>query len=73
MKKVLKTEKVMTPAEWEAEAVDFMPVELEKWYAPEILNYALQAQDFIFRTMTQMELRPKRSFARRLAKEKGKK
>lgn len=70
---IVRNEKVMTATEWEAEAVDFMPVELDKMFAADVLLYAQQAQDFIFRTMMQMELRPSRSFIRRLAKQKGKK
>ena len=68
-----KPVKIMTAAEWEGEAVDFMPVELDKIFAADVLQYAQEAQDFIFKTMTQMELRPSRSFIRLLAKEKGKK
>lgn len=65
-----KIVKVQTPAEWEAEAVDFIPVELDKMFAADVLKYAQEAQDFIFRTMGQMEVRPRRSFLRRLAKGK---
>lgn len=61
--------KIMTSKEWEAEAVDFMPVELEKWFAKDILQYAIAAQAFIFKTMSEMEVRPKRSLVRKLAKE----
>lgn len=68
-----KPVKVMTAIEWEAEAVDFMPAELDKMFAADVLKFAKEAQDFIFKTMDQMELRPSRSFIRRLAKEKGKK
>lgn len=65
-----KAAKVMTAIEWEAEAVDFMPAELNKMSAADVLKYALEAQDFIFKTMDQMELRPSRSFIRRLKKGK---
>lgn len=67
-----KAEKIMTAAEWEAEAVDFMPYELDKMDAPDVLKMAEAAIDFIFRTMNQMEVRPKRSLVRKLSKEKGK-
>lgn len=65
----MKNSKIMTPAEWEAEAVDFMPWELDKMFAKDVLAYAMEAQSFIHRTMSQMEVRPKRSLVRRLAKE----
>jgi hypothetical protein len=65
-----KAEKIMTAIEWEAEAVDFMPAELDKMLAADVLQYAQEAQDFILRTMLQMELRPSRSFIRRLKKGK---
>jgi len=58
--------KIMTPQEWEAEAVDFMPVELDKMVAADVLKFATEAQTFIFKTMTQMELRPKRSLIKKL-------
>lgn len=62
--------KIMTPLEWEAEAVDFMPVELDKMFHVDILAYAEAAQTFILKTMQQMEVRPRRSFIRRLKEKK---
>lgn len=62
--------KIMTPQEWEGEAVDFMPVELDKMFSKDVLAYALEAQTFIFKTMTQMEVRPRRSFIRLLKRKK---
>lgn len=60
----------MTPGEWEAEAVDYVPVEVKKLSKKDLLQFALDARQFIMRTMNQMELRPRRSYIRRL---KGKK
>lgn len=63
----------MSPEQWEAEAVDYIPVEVGKLSKKDLLTFAEDARAFILRTMGQMELRPKRSFIRRLAKVKGKK
>jgi hypothetical protein len=63
----------MSPEEWEAEAVDYIPVEVGKLSKKDLLSFAVDARAFIFRTMAQMEVRPRRSYLRRLAKKKGKK
>lgn len=67
----MKTKKVelLTPQAWEGEAVDFIPVETHRLSKSELQKYAKEAQTFIFKTMTQMEVRPRRSFVRRYCKE----
>lgn len=57
--------KIMTPKEWEAEAVDFFSAHLSKLPKIGLLQYAIDAQNFIMKTMSQMELRPKRSLAKK--------
>lgn len=63
---------ITKPREWEAEAVDFFCVELPKISKAELLKYAQEACDFIAKTMHTMELRPRRSFIKRLLKTGGK-
>jgi len=60
----------MNSRTWEAEAVDYAPVEIEKLSRKDLLQFAVDARQFIMRTMTQMELRPKRSYLRRLKRGK---
>lgn len=56
---------IKKPAEWEAEAVDFIPVELERLSKTDLLKYAEEARNFILATMNTMELRPKRSLVKK--------
>jgi len=60
----------MTAQEWEATAVDFLPVEIKKFSKKDLLRFAEDARTFILVTMGQMELRPRRSYLRRLARKK---
>lgn len=62
---------ITKPREWEAEAVDFFCVELEKLPRRDLLKYAEEARSFISKTMYRMELRPKRSLIRKLSIRKG--
>lgn len=63
----------MSPERWESEAVDYVPVEVAKLSKKDLLAFAVDARSFILRTMGQMEVRPRRSYLRRVAKWKGKK
>lgn len=63
---------ITKPREWEAEAVDFFCVELKYLSKAMLLDYAQDACNFILKTMGTMELRPKRSFVKKLRKESGK-
>jgi hypothetical protein len=71
LKKMAKREAVppapiMGPRDWEAEAVDFFTVQLDKATKKELLRYSKEAMTFISKTMAMMELRPKRSYIQNL-------
>lgn len=66
---------IWKPQDWEAEAVDFFCVDFCGDYAripkKDFLKFALEAQEFISKTLWLMELRPKRSLVRRQKRAKA--
>lgn len=64
----VKKLEIWKPMEWEDEAVDFCRQGIERLSKKELIKYVREAEAFIFKTMMKMELRPRRSFVKRMGR-----